>query len=162
MKRNQTSLRPCQHTPVLIAWGEGPFLMVVWRVRKRYHQFKKSKILVFADLSLVFFIFVRADQFSHHELELPHSPTGGDPQPLHICREDLAHGIDRLPDRSYSRRRRIHLLRRAKQICVQHGAAGLRERLLWRLCTALSRALLGVPDHPGGHPLGHVPGLCHS
>lgn len=27
---------------------------------------------------------------------------------------------------SYSRRRRIHLLRQAKQICVQHGAAGLR------------------------------------
>ena len=91
---------------------------------------KKSKILIFADLPLVFFIFVRADQFSHHELELPHPPARGDPQPLHVCREDLAHGPDRLPDRPYSRGRGVHLLRRAEQVCVQHGAARLRERLL--------------------------------
>ena len=49
----------------------------------------------------------------HHELELPDTAAGGDPQPLHLRGQAVAHRAHRVPHRADRCRRRVHLLRRA-------------------------------------------------
>lgn len=96
----------------------------------------------------------------HNELELPHAAAGGDPQPLHLRGEAVAHRAHRLPHRSHCCWGRVHLLRRTEQVCLQLGPAGLRECLLRCLCPSISRPLLGLPDYLGGDAFSHVHGLC--
>lgn len=95
----------------------------------------------------------------HHELELPHAAAGGDPQPLHLRGEAVAHCAHRLPHCSHCCWGRVHLLWRTEQVCLQLGPAGLWECLLRCLCSSFSRSFLGFPNYPGGNALSHVHGL---
>ncbi|EAW69853.1 guanylate kinase 1, isoform CRA_c [Homo sapiens] len=71
-----------------------------------------------------------ARPYDQHELELPDAAAGGDPQPLHLRGQGVAHGAGGLPHRADGCGRRGHLLGRAGQVHLQHAAARLRQRLL--------------------------------
>ncbi len=94
-----------------------------------------------------------------HELELPDTSAGGDPAPLHVGGETLAHYASCLPHRTDCGGRRVHILRWAEQVCLQLGPTRMWERLLRCLRAALARAILGLSDHPVRHALSALYGL---
>ncbi|KAJ1136479.1 hypothetical protein NDU88_002895 [Pleurodeles waltl] len=60
----------------------------------------------------------RVIRFCDHELELPHSPARGDPQPLDLCWQDMADHLDCVSHRPDCCWWRINILRRAEQIIL--------------------------------------------